>query len=168
MTNPNRSTRSDVESLAAEPDGLRLPRPQIVRTNSSARPVVRPVASLTPASPRTDGVPPLGLVRAVRPSSRRPPTVTARSPKLAAVLSEWRRAEQLTDALPAAAPDHETAMLLVAQLRSLYGELTSEAKPRTAEAIASSQRTIRRARRVLDAITVKAAQRRATDGASKP
>jgi hypothetical protein len=58
--------------------------------------------------------------------------------------------------------------MLAGELRAVYANLTNDTKPQTREAIASSQRTIRRARRVLDAIAVKARQRRSGDGTDIP
>ena len=174
MANPSRSSSSSPEPLPGDAEARRSPTPQIVRTG----PVVRPVVSLRAASRadltqgsgtrRSPSLRPSGS-QAPHPSSvrampRRERASVTHPPKLAAVLSEWRRAEQLTEALPAAAPDHETAGMLAGELRALYANLTNGTKPQTREAIASSQLTIRRARRVLDAIAAKARQRRTGAG----
>lgn len=46
-------------------------------------------------------------------------------PLVAETLRAWRDAERFLESVPPDTPDHETALLLVAQLRQLYGELTT-------------------------------------------
>ena len=46
---------------------------------------------------------------------------------VADTLRAWREAERLLDALPPGSPDHETARLLIAELRSVYVDLTERA-----------------------------------------
>ena len=46
---------------------------------------------------------------------------------IAEVLAAWRRAERLTESLPAGSPEHEAAVMASNRLRDLYAELTTVA-----------------------------------------
>jgi hypothetical protein len=44
---------------------------------------------------------------------------------LTEVLEAWRSAERTLDEMPASSPDHETIVIAIARLRSLYQELAA-------------------------------------------
>jgi hypothetical protein len=70
---------------------------------------------------------------------------------VADTLSAWREAERLLEAFPPNSTDHETARLLIGELRELYGELTMT-KDDTDGRLLASRGTIARARSVLAAL----------------
>jgi len=72
---------------------------------------------------------------------------------VAEALRAWREAERVLDAIPANSPDHETARLLVRDLRDLYAELTEE-KATGAAHLRSGEATISRATEILGRVRV--------------
>ena len=63
-------------------------------------------------------------------------------------LRAWREAERVLQGLPPGTPDHETARLLLGQMRELHG-LIAEARSGSAERLASSATAIETARQLL-------------------
>ena len=82
---------------------------------------------------------------------------------VADTLRAWREAERLLDAFPPGTADHETARLLIAELRTLYAELT-DANDASEVRLRASDATIKRARAILINLEIKQARGRATDG----
>jgi hypothetical protein len=67
------------------------------------------------------------------------------------ILSTWRDAERLLDALPPAGSDHETVRSAVERLQASYQQLTGD-DTQTDEVIADSRATISQTRDIIDRI----------------
>jgi exonuclease VII small subunit len=80
-------------------------------------------------------------------------------------LSAWQEGTQLLDSLPSLSPDHETARLAVASLRSVYEE-TIARRHHGASMLASSREHITAAQKALDSVRERAVKESGTGAAA--